>query len=145
MRGKICTVSSCQANPGRFSGQMACLGHIVRTEGPQGLLRGSLLTLVRDVPAFCAYFATYETLRSKFQKEDGTIDLGRTVAIGGLAGVIAWALALPLDSLKNRFQVCLNHYHHHHHHLRHHHYATRRASTRPPCWACWGSCGGTGG
>jgi len=97
-----------QANPGRFSGQMACLGHIVRTEGPQGLLRGSLLTLVRDVPAFCAYFATYETLRSKFQKEDGTIDLGRTVAIGGLAGVIAWALALPLDSLKNRFQASLN-------------------------------------
>ena len=90
---------------------MDCLGHIVRTEGPQGLLRGSLLTLVRDVPAFCAYFATYETLRSKFQKEDGTIDLGRTVVIGGLAGVIAWALALPLDSLKNRFQVCLNHYH----------------------------------
>merc|ERR1719266_1802234 len=97
-----------QANPGRFSGQMDCLGHIVRTEGPQGLLRGSLLTLVRDVPAFCAYFATYETLRSKFQKEDGTIDLERTVAIGGLAGVIAWALALPLDSLKNRFQASLN-------------------------------------
>jgi len=97
-----------QAHPGRFGGQVDCLGHILRTEGPQGLLRGSLLTLARDVPAFCAYFATYETLRSKFQKEDGTIDLGRTVAIGGLAGVIAWALALPLDSLKNRFQASLN-------------------------------------
>ena len=71
------------------------------------MLRGSLLTLARDVPAFCAYFTTYEMLRSQFQKEDGTIGLGRTVGIGGLAGVIAWAVALPLDSLKNRFQVCL--------------------------------------
>jgi len=97
-----------QAHPGRFSGQMDCLGHILRTEGTRGLLRGSLLTLARDVPAFCAYFATYETLRSQLQKEDGTIGLGQTVGIGGLAGVVAWALALPLDSLKNRFQVCLN-------------------------------------
>ena len=94
-----------QANPGRFSGQLECLVHILRTEGPRGLLRGSLLTLARDVPAFCAYFATYETLRSKLQEEDGTIGLGQTVGIGGLAGVVAWALALPLDSLKNRHQV----------------------------------------
>ena len=94
-----------QANPGRFSGQLECLVHILRTEGPRGLLRGSLLTLARDVPAFCAYFATYETLRSKLQEEDGTIGLGQTVGIGGLAGVVAWALALPLDSLKNRYQV----------------------------------------
>jgi len=96
-----------QANPGRFSGQLECLVHILRTEGPRGLLRGSMLTLARDVPAFCAYFATYETLRSKLQEEDGTIGLGQTVGIGGLAGVVAWALALPLDSLKNRYQVCL--------------------------------------
>ena len=94
-----------QANPGRFSGQLECLVHILRTEGLRGLLRGSLLTLARDVPAFCAYFATYETLRSKLQEEDGTIGLGQTVGIGGLAGVVAWALALPLDSLKNRYQV----------------------------------------
>ena len=87
---------------------MDCLGHILKTEGTQGLLRGSLLTLARDVPAFCAYFATYETLRSKFQQDNGTMGLGQTVAIGGLAGVVAWALAIPLDSLKNRFQVCLN-------------------------------------
>merc|ERR1719234_575307 len=97
-----------QAHPGKFSGQVDCLGHILRTEGTRGLLRGSLLTLARDVPAFCAYFATYETLRCQLQKEDGTIGLGQTVGIGGLAGVVAWALALPLDSLKNRFQVCLN-------------------------------------
>ena len=102
------TSSTFQAHPGRFSGQVNCLGHILRTEGPQGLLRGSLLTLARDVPAFCAYFATYEMLRSKFQQDNGTIGLGQTVAIGGLAGVVAWALAIPLDSLKNRYQVCLN-------------------------------------
>ena len=102
------TSSTFQAHPGRFGGQVDCLGHILRTEGPQGLLRGSLLTLARDVPAFCAYFATYEMLRSKFQQENGTIGLGQTVAIGGLAGVVAWALAIPLDSLKNRHQVCLN-------------------------------------
>ena len=119
-----------QANPGRFSGQLECLVHILRTEGPRGLLRGSLLTLARDVPAFCAYFATYETLRSKLQEEDATIGLGQTVGIGGLAGVVAWALALPLDSLKNRYQVrrkkfCsdLN-------------TSTRFASSRPPSSAC---------
>ena len=29
------------------------------------------MTLARDVPAFCSYFATYETLRTMVRKEDG--------------------------------------------------------------------------
>ena len=60
-----------QVFPGKFSGHRDCLSYIVRTEGWQGIFRGSLLTVARDIPAFCTYFATYETLRSLVKNEDG--------------------------------------------------------------------------
>merc|ERR1712098_745524 len=96
-----------QVFPGRFSGQMDCLSYILKSEGYRGLFRGSMLTLVRDVPAFCSYFATYETLRGMERTEDGRMSLSETMVIGGVSGMLAWAVEIPLDNIKNRHQVCL--------------------------------------
>jgi len=96
-----------QVFPGRFSGQMDCLSYILKSEGYRGLFRGSMLTLVRDVPAFCSYFATYETLRGLVRTEDGRMSLSETMVIGGVSGMLAWAVEIPLDNIKNRHQVCL--------------------------------------
>ena len=76
-----------------------------RTEGYRGLYRGSLLTLARDAPAFCSYFATYETLRSMVRNEEGRMGVLETAVIGGLSGVVGWAVEIPLDNIKNRHQV----------------------------------------
>jgi len=96
-----------QVFPGKFSGQTDCLSYIIRTEGYRGLFRGSLLTLARDVPAFCSYFATYETLRTMVRREDGRVGVLDTALIGGVSGVIGWAVEIPFDNIKNRHQVCL--------------------------------------
>jgi solute carrier family 25 carnitine/acylcarnitine transporter 20/29 len=96
-----------QAHPASFHGQLDCLRHILQAEGPHGLLRGSLLTLARDVPSFCSYFTTYELLRARYKSPDGRMDLATTAAIGGLAGTVGWAVAIPIDALKNRHQAHL--------------------------------------
>ena len=97
-----------QVFPGRFRGQLDCLSYIVRAEGWRGLYRGSLLTLARDVPAFCSYFATYETLRGLAKsQETGRMGVLETAVIGGVSGVVGWAVEIPVDNVKNRHQVCL--------------------------------------
>jgi len=96
-----------QVFPSKFSGQLDCLSYIVRTEGWRGLFRGSLLTAARDIPAFCSYFATYETLRELVKTEDGKMGVLETATIGGVSGVVGWAVEIPADNVKNRHQVCL--------------------------------------
>ena len=65
------------------------------------------MTLARDVPAFCSYFATYETLRGLVKGEEGRMTLFETAVIGGVSGVVGWAVEIPADNVKNRHQVCL--------------------------------------
>jgi len=96
-----------QIHPGKFSGQVDCFKHIISEEGAKGVFRGSLITLARDIPAFCSYFLTYELLRERFKKNDGSLGFWNTAVIGGLAGVAGWAVEIPLDALKNRHQGCL--------------------------------------
>ena len=96
-----------QVFPGKFSGQRDCLSYILRTEGWQGIFKGSLLTLARDIPAFCTYFATYETLRSLVKTEEGEVGVMTTAVIGAISGVLGWAVELPADNVKNSYQVNL--------------------------------------
>lgn len=48
---------------GKFSGQLDCLRHLVRSHGYRSLFKGTLLTYSRDVPSFTTYFLSYEYLR----------------------------------------------------------------------------------
>ena len=96
-----------QVFPTKFTGQRDCLSYILRTEGWQGLFRGSLLTVARDIPAFCSYFATYETLRSVVATEEDEVGVVMTAIIGAISGVVGWAVELPADNVKNRYQVSL--------------------------------------
>merc|ERR1719220_1481277 len=96
-----------QVFPTKFSGQRDCLSYILRTEGWQGVFRGSLLTVARDIPAFCSYFATYETLRSLVKTEEDEVGIVMTAIIGAISGVVGWAVELPADNVKNSYQVSL--------------------------------------
>lgn len=96
-----------QVHPNKFTGQVDCFSHILKTEGFLGIFKGSLLTLARDIPAFCSYFLTYELLRSLAKTEDGRMSLGVTAVIGGVSGVVGWGVEIPADNIKNRHQVCL--------------------------------------
>lgn len=100
------------APAGKYSGSVDCARDVLRTGGVSSLFRGTGLTLLRDVPGSIAWFGTYEFVKyqmTKHQKHDdsGTskpLSLPAIILAGGLAGMANWAIAIPPDVLKSRFQ-----------------------------------------
>ncbi|XP_056397102.1 mitochondrial carnitine/acylcarnitine carrier protein-like isoform X2 [Hyla sarda] len=99
-----------QANtsPKRFSGPIDCARQLFREQGLRSLYRGTVLTLLRDIPATGMYFMSYEWMKEKMAPRTGRVsDLSaaRILLAGGVAGVCNWAVAIPMDVLKSRFQT----------------------------------------
>ena len=87
---------------------------------------------MRDIPSFCTYFLVYEVLRTKVRQlcyllsahrrlplpslslsvqlmkrnpsESHVAHVFSTLVAGGLAGLSGWAVAIPMDVVKNRHQ-----------------------------------------
>jgi len=85
--------------------------HIYQTEGFRSLFRGYCATNLRDSVASMAYFSTYEWLKYKLLIEHKNPDRSQlqTVFIilfcGGMAGIANWIPAIPIDTLKSRYQI----------------------------------------
>ncbi|KAM8995088.1 mitochondrial carnitine/acylcarnitine carrier protein-like [Ara ararauna] len=61
-----------------------------------------------DVPASGMYFMTYEWLKNILTPEGKSVNdlsAARILFAGGLAGIFNWAVAIPPDVLKSRFQT----------------------------------------
>jgi len=91
------------------------LAAVARAMAARGLLwRGMAATFLRDAPTFGVYFASFEASRSLWHevcadggggaRARGEPPMWVTLAGGGLAGMLSWALALPLDVIKSRVQ-----------------------------------------
>lgn len=95
---------------------------VVRSEGVIGLSRGLGLTVLREVPAFGAYFFAYETFYKygnvyapdwpalvTMVKSRLLIKKAQPVGIfqfaGGMAGVNCWIFSYPTDVIKTRMQA----------------------------------------
>nr|XP_033778596.1 mitochondrial carnitine/acylcarnitine carrier protein-like isoform X1 [Geotrypetes seraphini]XP_033778605.1 mitochondrial carnitine/acylcarnitine carrier protein-like isoform X1 [Geotrypetes seraphini] len=92
----------------RYSGPVDCVCQLYMESGVQGIYKGTLLTLLRDVPATGVYFMTYEWFKVSLTPEGKSIsDLSalRILTAGGLAGICNWVVAIPVDVLKSRFQT----------------------------------------
>lgn len=90
----------------RFPGPMPLAKHILATEGVQSLFRGYLATNLRDSVASVAYFATYEWLKRKLTPEgEQRPGVAGTLFAGGMAGIMNWLPAIPIDTLKSRLQT----------------------------------------
>lgn len=63
--------------------------------------------VIRDVPGFVVYFASYEILLDFLAKRKSRGDVGPLTPIlaGGLAGMISWASTFPCDVVKSRMQA----------------------------------------
>ena len=102
--------------PPRFTNPINCATWILRNEGPQGLFRGTALTLLRDVPGSVAYYTVYEVAKKRL------VDMSRDpnstappslsplaiMTAGGLSGVANWLVAVPpgaLAALRGRKRV----------------------------------------
>ena len=89
--------------PPRFTNPINCAGWILRNEGPQGLFRGTALTLLRDVPGSMAYYTVYEVVKKEL------VNLSRDpnstappalsplaiMTAGGFSGIANWLVAVP--------------------------------------------------
>ncbi len=81
----------------------------------RGLYKGTLLTYSRDLPSFATYFFAYERLRhwtgaaalEEAESPDYNSWAWRTAVAGGVAGVCGWAVAIPMDTAKNRHQASM--------------------------------------
>ncbi|XP_009074809.1 PREDICTED: mitochondrial carnitine/acylcarnitine carrier protein [Acanthisitta chloris] len=94
----------------KYKGSLDCAKQLYREAGIRGVYKGTVLTLMRDVPASGMYFMTYEGVSSKqilTRKGHSVSDLSapKILFAGGLAGIFNWAVAIPPDVLKSRFQT----------------------------------------
>lgn len=89
-------------------GPVSVVRSIVRTEGLKGIYRGLTITVLRDAPAHCVYFSTYEYMREKLHpgcRKSGQESFKTMLLAGGLAGVGSWIICYPLDVMKTRLQA----------------------------------------
>jgi len=90
----------------KFKGPMDVAKHIYATEGFASVNRGFMATMLRDSAGSFFYFGGYEYIKAKLtpQGQSGPNVLG-TLFAGGMAGILNWAVALPVDTLKSKLQV----------------------------------------
>ncbi|KRG00401.1 uncharacterized protein Dwil_GK28001 [Drosophila willistoni] len=83
-----------------FKGPVACLKHIVKTEGLKGAFKGLTATILRDIPGFSCYFVSYEFIMR--QRKQPSIPY--TLLAGGCAGMASWLACYPIDVIKTHMQ-----------------------------------------
>ncbi|XP_075041739.1 mitochondrial carnitine/acylcarnitine carrier protein-like [Mixophyes fleayi] len=90
-----------------FSGPVDCARQLYRKQGIRSLYRGTILTLLRDIPATGMYFMSYEWTKEMMSQGKSVSDLSvpRILFAGGVAGVCNWLVAIPMDVMKSRFQT----------------------------------------
>ncbi|VDK70988.1 unnamed protein product [Onchocerca ochengi] len=90
-----------------YNGPVDVVRKLYKQGGIRSIYRGSMATLLRDVPASAVYLATYEYLKTLFARGSTTKNLSplSTLAAGGLAGIANWSICIPPDVLKSRLQT----------------------------------------
>ncbi|CAM9690761.1 unnamed protein product [Ectocarpus sp. 12 AP-2014] len=89
----------------KYSGMVDCARKLHATGGIGSVFKGWEVTLMRDVPGSVAYFGVYEFLKEAFAAEDGTVSSAGILSAGGFAGMATWAVAIPPDVIKSRWQT----------------------------------------
>ncbi|XP_046406831.1 mitochondrial carnitine/acylcarnitine carrier protein-like [Ischnura elegans] len=94
--------------PVKYAGPIDCIKQLYREGGIRSIYKGTVATLLRDVPASGMYFMTYEYIKVKLTPADqdkGNLGLFQTIFAGGMAGIFNWLVAIPADVLKSRLQT----------------------------------------
>ncbi|TNN23433.1 Mitochondrial carnitine/acylcarnitine carrier protein [Liparis tanakae] len=107
---RVTCLRQVQASRGesRYAGPVDCAVRLYKEQGLRSLYRGTVLTLIRDVPSNGLYFLTYQCLKSFLTPEGQSVSQLSTPKIilaGGVAGILNWTIALPPDVLKSNFQT----------------------------------------
>jgi|Transcript_10105 solute carrier family 25 carnitine/acylcarnitine transporter 20/29 len=95
----------------KYTGMTDCARQILKEGGMASLYKGTVATLMRDIPGTVAYFGTYELAKKELMKIQG-IDPNKgqlspvaVLTAGGLAGMACWGVGIPADVIKSRYQT----------------------------------------
>jgi len=101
-----------QVNQSQNTSMIDCAKKVYQQGGIRGIYRGLGVTMLRDVPGNAAYFGTYECTKTYLttvqRRNDWNHWLYNPLSIlfsGGIAGVTNWIIAIPIDTVKSRFQT----------------------------------------
>uniref|UniRef100_A0A7S2MNV6 Mitochondrial carrier protein n=1 Tax=Helicotheca tamesis TaxID=374047 RepID=A0A7S2MNV6_9STRA len=95
----------------KYSGMVDCGKQILAEGGVRSLYRGTMATLLRDVPGSMAWFGTYELIKKELMilqgidPSTGSLSPLAILSAGGFAGIACWTVAIPPDVLKSRLQT----------------------------------------
>lgn len=98
----------------KYNGVMDCAQQLYRESGIRNLYKGTVLTLMRDIPANTVYFGVYELVKQGMASKAAAGLAGAAAAgpstltaliAGAAAGIAFWPVALPTDTLKSRYQT----------------------------------------
>lgn len=104
----ILQVQQAATGPPKYNGPVHVVKSLWKEGGIRSIYKGTVATLLRDVPANAAYFGGYEIIQRMMIPEGGDrsqIGILSTLFAGGMAGVLNWAIAIPQDVLKSRLQT----------------------------------------
>lgn len=94
------------SNPNTLRSVISSLANLAQKQGPALLWKGLGPTLWRDVPFSGLYWANYEGLKSRFNR-NGREGTSVAFASGALSGIIAALVTSPFDVLKTRRQALI--------------------------------------
>ena len=94
-------------HPKYFRGPTDCIRWLYQKHGVRGLYYGFNTMLLRDVPTYGLYTLTYEIVFHRMNHVDMANPNGILAGLvaGGMAGVVAWTCALPMDVVKSLIQA----------------------------------------
>ncbi|KAJ0174477.1 hypothetical protein K1T71_009585 [Dendrolimus kikuchii] len=93
--------------PQKYNGMVDCARQLYSEGGIRSIYKGSVATILRDVPASGMYFMTYEWVKEVLVQEDASNKwkFFATIMAGGCAGIANWLVGMPADVLKSRLQT----------------------------------------
>jgi len=100
-------VQAAGSGPKLYAGPLDVIKQLYASGGIRSIYRGTAATLLRDVPASGMYFMSYAVIKTGLSGGDPNAPLSpvKTVAAGGVAGMLNWAVAIAPDVLKSRLQT----------------------------------------
>jgi solute carrier family 25 carnitine/acylcarnitine transporter 20/29 len=98
------------ASSTKYKGMVDCAAAVYKSGGMKSLYRGSMATLLRDIPGSVAWFGMYEFIKFKMMEMQGIKDTSQlspfaVLTAGGLAGMSCWVVSIGPDVLKSRLQT----------------------------------------
>uniref|UniRef100_A0A8D9B9H2 Protein dif-1 n=1 Tax=Cacopsylla melanoneura TaxID=428564 RepID=A0A8D9B9H2_9HEMI len=90
-----CLLQVQESTQGVYSGPIDVVRKLTAQYGVTSLFKGLCATLVRDVPAYGAYYTMYETVKRGLASDQPGQDpllLVKTIVSGGMAGLAYWGM-----------------------------------------------------